>query len=187
MKKIGILKEILPDEKRVAATPETVSKLKKLGLEIYIEADAGAASYIADRDYEAAGAIIESNSQLLLNQIDILLKVNKPAFDELDMIKDHSIIIAPLNPLQDHALVQQLNTKKITAFSLDMLPRIARAQSMDILSSMSNIAGYKTFDGKDHLNKLFPMMTTAAGTIYQQSNCDWRRSRWIASHCNTVV
>lgn len=164
--KIGIIKEVLPEETRVAAVPETVAKMIKNGMEVLVESGAGNRSAISDSDFTKAGAKIEANSSTLLNEADVLLKVQRPLNDEALRLKDHSTLIAPLYPLQNPDLIKVLESKKITAFSLDLLPRIARAQSMDILSSMSSIAGYKSvIMAADHLAKLFPMMTTAAGTI----------------------
>jgi NAD(P) transhydrogenase subunit alpha len=168
--KVGIPKEILSDERRVAAVPETVSKMVKAGMEVTIQSGAGLLSYLEDHDYETAGAKIAPDEVALYEHAQIILKVQRPLENdhnkEVDLIKEESILIAPLYPLQYPDLVKKLNAKKITAFSLDLLPRIARAQSMDILSSMSNLAGYKSVIlASDHLGKLFPMMTTAAGTI----------------------
>src|SRR5579862_7116661 len=172
MKKIGIIKEISPGECRVAATPETIIKMIKAGLEVYIEAGAGLSSFINDNQYKEAGAKVIPQADQLLDQVDILLKVHRPIFDtknnrhEIDIMKSNSMLIAPLYPMQNPELIEQIKKKSITAFSLDMLPRIARAQSMDILSSMSNISGYKSvIMAALHLGKIFPMMITAAGII----------------------
>lgn len=169
---IGVLKEIAPDEKRVAAVPDTVSKFIKNNMTVCIETDAGLGAHISDDDYKQAGAQIGDNAEGILGQADIILKVHRPLLHaatnmhEIDGMKNQSILIAPLNPLRYPELLAKLNAKQITAFSLDLLPRIARAQSMDILSSMSNLAGYKSvLLAADHLDKIFPMMTTAAGTI----------------------
>lgn len=170
--KIGIPKEIYPQETRAAATPETVEKMIKAGLEVLIEAGAGNLSFIEDKDYQKANAKIINNREALYNEANIILKVHPPIFDEknnlheIDLIKNQSILIGPLYPSRNQDLISKINEKKITAFSLDLLPRIARAQSMDILSSMTNIAGYKSvIMAANHLAKVFPMMTTAAGTI----------------------
>lgn len=170
--KIGIPKEIWPEEHRVAAVPDIVDKMVKAGMEVVVESGAGKHSHFTDKDYERAGAKIESRPESLYGQADIILKVNRPMFDdknnkhEIDYMKENAILIAPLFPTRNLDLVEKINAKKITAFSLDLLPRIARAQSMDILSSMSNIAGYKSvIMAANYLGKLFPMMTTAAGTI----------------------
>lgn len=164
--KIGILKESSASEKRVAAVPETVSKMVKDGLEVVIEKGAGAGAFIDDAQYVQVGATLATDSASLLQHANVVLKVQRPTPSEINLLKEHTVLIAPLYPLQNPELITQLNAKKITAFALDMLPRIARAQSMDILSSMSNLAGYKSIImAADHLGKIFPMMTTAAGTI----------------------
>jgi NAD(P) transhydrogenase subunit alpha len=169
--KIGIPKEMTPGERRVAAVPETVAKMIKAGMEVFVESEAGIAAYVDDNDYIKAGAKIV-DATTLFNQSDTILKVNRPLFDEkksaheIDFFKEKSTLIAPLFPSRNPDLIAKLREKKITAFSLDLLPRIARAQSMDILSSMSNLAGYKSVIlAADYLGKIFPMMTTAAGTV----------------------
>lgn len=169
--KIGILKEVVPDERRVAAVPETVAKMVKASMEVFVESSAGKNSYIDDADYTQAGARIQPDYQLVYNQADVILKVYRPiqnasGENEIDCMREATTLIAPLYPMRNPELVSALASKKMTAFSLDLLPRIARAQSMDILSSMSNLAGYKSvIMAADHLGKIFPMMTTAAGTI----------------------
>lgn len=168
--KIGIVKEVEANETRVAAVPETVANLVKSDNSVIIEKDAGLASFIANTHYEQAGAKIESTAENVFQSIDILLKVNRPVnqdkHQEIDWLKENTILVAPLYPHRHKALLKDLIQKKITAFSLDLLPRIARAQSMDILSSMSNLAGYKSvLLAADHLPKIFPMLITAAGTI----------------------
>lgn len=171
MIKVGIPKEILPGERRVAGTPETITKMIKAGLELYVEKDAGLGSYIQDKDFEQAGAKITERKSLF-NEVDVLLKVNRPLYDEnlkvheADLLKNQATLLAPLFLSRYPDLKAKLAEKKTTAFALELLPRIARAQSMDILSSMSNLAGYKSVVlAADHLGKIFPMLTTAAGTI----------------------
>lgn len=166
MMKVGIPKEMTPGETRVAGTPETVSKMIKANMDVLVESGAGCHAYISDNDYEQAGANILPTQAALLSEADILLKVNRPSKEEVEGMKDNAILIAPLFLARHPELAQLLNAKKITAFSLELLPRIARAQSMDILSSMSNLAGYKSvIMAADTLPKIFPMLTTAAGTI----------------------
>lgn len=170
--KIGIPREVIPEEKRVAAVPETVGKMIKAGMEVLVEAGAGFLSHIDDSAYQQAGAKISPDHPSLFKQSDVILKVNKPVMDEmshiheLDMMNEGTTLIAPLYPTRNPDLIKKMLEKKITSFSLDLVPRIARAQSMDILSSMSNLAGYKSvIMAADHLGKIFPMLTTAAGTI----------------------
>lgn len=171
--KVGIPREIVPEECRVAAVPETVAKMVKTGKEVIVESHAGLLAYIEDKEYEKAGATIEANRESLFNQADIILKVQRPIFDqkikrhEIDLMKEKTTLIGFFIPLLYPDIIGKLNETKVTAFSLDLLPRIARAQSMDVLSSMSNIAGYKSVIlAANYLGKLLPMMTTAAGTIH---------------------
>ncbi len=165
MMKVGIPKEIEP-EQRVAAVPEIVAKMVKAGMEVQVEAGAGHCSYIADDAYQTAGAKLQPCVKTLYQESDVLLKVNRPLNNELSLLKEKSTLIAPLCPLRHLDLIDALRAKKMTSFSLDYIPRLARTQSMDILSSMSNLAGYKSvLLAATHLGKLFPMMTTAAGTI----------------------
>lgn len=170
--KIGILKEILPGETRVAATPETVSKMVKAGFEVMVEKDAGKQSAISDTHYLQAGANIAKTHEAVFLESDVILKVNRPLLDkisginEVSLLKNNSSLIAPIYPKSNTDLLFALKEKNITTFALERMPRIARAQSMDILSSMSSVAGYKSIImAADRIDKLFPMMTTAAGTI----------------------
>lgn len=172
MMKIGIPKETLADETRVAAVPETVAKMVKAEMDVTVETEAGLRSYITNSDYEKAGAHIAANAEEVFKQSDVVLKVNRPLLNkdkscpEIEWMKEASTLVAPLYAVRNRDLVSLLARKKINAFSLELLPRIARAQSMDILSSMSNLAGYKSVIlASDYLGKIFPMMTTAAGTI----------------------
>lgn len=171
MTKVGIPKETLAEETRVAAVPETAARMIKAGMEVLVETGAGLRSYISDKDYEQAGAVIAASADKVYQQADVILKVNRPMLEdgkshEIEMMRANTTLIAPLYAMRNKDLVQLLAEKKITAFSLELMPRIARAQSMDILSSMSNLAGYKSVVmAADHVGKIFPMMTTAAGTI----------------------
>lgn len=164
MIKIGIPKEI--EDSRVAAVPETVEKMIKDGMEVWLETEAGKLSFIANENYSKVGAHIAENSNSLLKEINVLLFVNPTLFTKGQEIKEGLVVIGAIFPFAHPDLIQFFNSKKITSFALDFLPRIARAQSMDILSSMSNLAGYKSVILAAHyLPKIFPMMTTAAGTI----------------------
>lgn len=164
--KIGIVKEISPDERRVAGVPETVSKMTKNGMEVFVESGAGSHGFFEDPEYQSAGAKIQNNAESVYQASDVVLKVLCPSLNEIDSLKENSILIGFLQPLLHREEFEKLNAKKIITFSLDFLPRIARSQSMDVLSSMSNIAGYKSvIMAADHLGKIFPMLTTAAGTI----------------------
>jgi len=166
MSTIGVIKEVMPGETRVAAVPETVNKMIAAKLTVQIQSLAGESAFLSDDLYEKAGAKIIKNADEILQNADVFLKVRPPSLEEASKLKTGSILIAPLAPAKNAELLQQLSAQKVTVFALDLLPRIARAQSMDILSSMSNLAGYKSVIlAADYLPKIFPMMTTAAGTI----------------------
>jgi NAD(P) transhydrogenase subunit alpha len=166
---VAIPREIEDSEKRVAAIPETVDKMVKAGLDVAVEAGAGDHAHFADSEYEKAGAtIIKEVSALYLNA-DIVLKVQRPLMSagihEVEMLKPHAILISLLSPLTYTDLIQKLSARGVTSFAVDLIPRITRAQRMDILSSMSSIAGYKAvlLAASAH-SRLIPMMTTSAGT-----------------------
>ncbi|MFL5312061.1 MAG: Re/Si-specific NAD(P)(+) transhydrogenase subunit alpha [Myxococcales bacterium] len=163
--KAAVLKELAEGEKRVAAVPATVEKMVKAGMDVCLEAEAGLASGFQDREYREAGAAVAPSPDGALEGADVVLKVQKPGGDELERIPQGCVLIAyGLRAGTD--LSQKLRARRITALSLDLLPRIARAQSMDVLSSMANIAGYKAvLLGAGALGKFFPMLMTAAGTV----------------------
>src|SRR5438128_12116521 len=161
----AVLRELAEGERRVAAVPATVEKMVKVGMEVCLESEAGLASGFQDGDYREAGARVEPSRDGALDGAAVVLKVQKPGADELDRIPEGCALIAyGLRAGTD--LSQKLRDRRITALSLDLLPRIARAQSMDVLSSMANIAGYKgVLLGAGALGKFFPMLMTAAGTV----------------------
>ncbi len=169
--RIAVAKEIEASERRVALIPDVVSKLVKQGFEVSIESGAGEKALYSDSDYEAAGATIISDTAKLWGEADILLKVSPPqqredGSAEIDSLKEGSVFIGFLNPLANPSLAEQLAQRKVTAFSMEMIPRTTRAQSMDALSSQASIAGYKSvLIAAEALPKYFPMLTTAAGTI----------------------
>lgn len=163
---VAICKESEKTEKRVAVTPEGVLKLTSMGLRVMIESGAGIASSYMDHSYEEAGATIEKDRTALLKQCDILLAVQTPEQAVLDQLKPGAVLIAFLWPIQNGKLVEFLQKNEISSLAMDTIPRISRAQSMDALSSMANIAGYKAaLLGSNKLDKYLPMMMTAAGTI----------------------
>lgn len=163
--KIAVVKEVRAAERRVAATPETIKKLKGLGFDLAVETGAGALSYIADADYEAAGAVVGDRASVL-NGAGIILKVQGPDADELAGYPKGAVLIASLNPYQNRELMQAYANAGLTAMAMEFMPRITRAQSMDILSSQSNLAGYKAvLDACEQFGRALPMMMTAAGTI----------------------
>ncbi len=169
--KLAVAKEVEVGERRVALVPETVGRLVKLGLEVWVEAGAGELSFCSDAAYEAAGAKIISDTDTLWSEADILLKVGLPqeredGRSEVDLLREGAVLIGFLNPLGQPILAQRLAERKVTAFSIEMIPRTSRAQSMDALSSQASVAGYKAvLIAAAALPRYFPMLTTAAGTI----------------------
>lgn len=164
--KLGIPKETQANEKRVAATPETIKKYLASGFSAAVQSGAGEAANITDADYKAAGAEIASDSQSLFGNSDIILKVQRPSDSEIQLMKEGASLISFLYPLIYPDTVLKLSNRKLTAFAVDMIPRIARAQKMDALSSQSNLAGYKAIlMAADATGKFMPMLMTAAGTI----------------------
>lgn len=170
--KVAIPKEILPGENRVAATPETVDKMVKAGLEVVVESNAGRGANIADADYEKVGAKIAPDAAAALQNADLVLKIQRPLVnkttgkEETELMKEGAIVIALLQPLSYPEVARKLADRKLTAFAMDLIPRITRAQRMDVLSSMSSIAGYKAvLLAASAFGKMVPMMTTAAGTL----------------------
>lgn len=170
--RIAVPKETELFECRVSATPETVKKLIGMGCQVVIEKGAGEASSITDGAFQEAGASIISNVQELYKNADVVLKVQKPirppkvSHDEIGLLPPGCVLIGLFYAKSDPEFVEKLRAKNITAFSLDAIPRIARAQRMDALSSQSNIAGYKSvIMGAERLKKMMPLMMTAAGTM----------------------
>ncbi|HBL11128.1 MAG TPA: Re/Si-specific NAD(P)(+) transhydrogenase subunit alpha [Cyanobacteria bacterium UBA11162] len=164
--KIAVAKEIEVGERRVALIPDVVARLVKQGLEIWVEKGAGEASFFSDHAYEIAGATLISDTALLWHEADIILKVGIPKEQEIHQIREGAALISFLNPLGKPELIQQLANRKVTAFSMELIPRTSRAQSMDALSSQAGVAGYKAvLIAAAALPKFFPMLTTAAGTI----------------------
>ncbi len=161
---IGILKEEAP-ENRVALLPESVATLTKMMVTVYVEKDAGQRAYASGEDYMTAGAKIASKPDVIA-QSEMLIKINPPTDAELALMKEKTVLLAVLNPYFNTDLIKSLAQKNITGFSLDVIPRTSRAQSMDILSSMATVAGYKAvLTAANALPKFFPMFMTAAGTI----------------------
>ena len=162
---IGVPKETVENERRVALVPSVVPLLVRSGHNVLIESQAGLSSSYSDDAYEASGALI-SKSTTDVYASDTILKVQAPSVEEVNILREGTTLIGVLQPLTDHQLVKALAEKNITSFSMDSVPRIARAQSMDVLSSMASIAGYRSvLIAADALPKFFPMMMTAAGTI----------------------
>jgi NAD(P) transhydrogenase subunit alpha len=169
--KIAIPAERRAHEKRVAATPETVKKYRALGLDVVVERGAGTASRYPDSQYEEAGATIASDAAATLKDADIVLKVQRPTtasegLDELALMKRGAKLIAILSPYQATDQVQAYAAAGVDAFAMEFMPRITRAQTMDVLSSQSNLAGYRAvIEAAYEFGRAMPMMMTAAGTV----------------------
>jgi NAD(P) transhydrogenase subunit alpha len=161
--KIAVCAEADASEPRVSATPETVKKMKALGAEVLVEPGAGVKSGILDADYEAAGAAISRDA---VRDADIVLKVRRPNEAELGAYKKGALVIAIMDPYGNEAALQTLARADVIAFAMELMPRITRAQSMDVLSSQANLAGYRAvIDGAAEYGRALPMMMTAAGTV----------------------
>jgi len=168
--KIGVLKERAADEKRVAVSPATVRSYVDLGFEVFIECGAGVDSGFSDNDFETSGARISKIPLEILSDADLVLKVQPSPLDskntELTCMKKGGAVIGLLSPFENRDLLQSYCEKGISSFSMDFVPRITRAQSMDVLSSQSNLAGYRAvIEASYEYAKIFPMMITAAGTV----------------------
>jgi H+-translocating NAD(P) transhydrogenase subunit alpha len=164
--KILVLKESRPNEKRVGITPPVVAQLIKAGFTCMVESGAGYYSNFSDEAYVAVGSEIVSNKQEAIAQAQIIIKVNQPTSDEINSMKPGTVTISYLYHRFQPALIKQLADAGVAAFSMDAMPRISRAQSMDALSSQNNLAGYKAVIlGANYMAKIFPLMMTAAGTI----------------------
>ena len=169
--KIGVPKELRDGETRVAASPDMIRKLVGSGLDVMVETGAGTKAMLPDTIYENAGASIGRDANETYSEADIILKVGAPLVEgeeinELSMMKNGAVLVGLLNPLQNKAAVDAYAQAGITAFAMELLPRISRAQGMDVLSSQSNLAGYKAvIEAAATFGKAFPMMMTAAGTI----------------------
>jgi NAD(P) transhydrogenase subunit alpha len=160
---IGVPKERAAGERRVALVPDLVPKLKQAGLEVWIEHGAGVAAGFADEQYAEKGACPEAE---VFSQTDILLKVQPPTAPEIEQSKEGAYLIGFLQPYAPEVAITRLAARRMTAFSMELMPRISRAQSMDALSAMSTIMGYKAvLMAANHLPKMFPLLMTAAGTI----------------------
>ena len=164
--KIGIPKEIEENETRVSVIPQTVKKLTQKGIEVLVQSGAGEGSFFKNKDYEDSGAKIVNTSGEVYSSGDIIIKIRKPQEQEVDQMREGTVLVSLLYGALNPEIVQKLSAKKITAFALDSVPRITRAQSMDVLSSMSTVAGYKAvLIAAENLPKFFPMLMTAAGTV----------------------
>ncbi len=164
--KVAVLKETRPDEKRVALVPQGVKDLLKKGLEVVVESGAGESSGASDGDYEAAGASIAPSASEATRGAQVVLGLNPPGTDLVDELGEGTVLVSFLSPLTNADLVRALEKAKVTGVSMELVPRITRAQSMDALSSQATVAGYKSvLMAAGELPRFLPMFTTAAGTI----------------------
>ena len=170
--KIGIPKEVHPNERRVAATPESITRLQKLGFSVAVEAGAGAAASFPDDAYREAGAEIVTDTRALWAGADLILKVRAPEthpglnLHETELLNTGGTLISFMQPAQNPELLEQLAARKATAMAIDTVPRISRAQKLDALSSMANIAGYRAVvEAANHFGRFFTGQITAAGKM----------------------
>ena len=161
--RIAVARELEPGETRVAATPETVKKMKALGADVAVEPGAGANAGIPDAEFTTAGAAVASGA---VKDADVVLKVRRPVPSELSAYKRGALVIAMMDPYGQDAAVREMANAGIAAFAMELLPRITRAQTMDVLSSQANLAGYRAvIDAAAEYGRVLPMMMTAAGTV----------------------
>ncbi len=169
--KIGVPREIAPGETRIAASPDSIKKFTALGVEMLVERGAGEGAWIPDELLTAAGAHIVADAKAVYGEADLVAKVRAPlagenGMDEVALVRPGSILVGLLQPLQRNDQVQAYADRGVTSFAMELVPRISRAQSMDALSSQSNIAGYRAvIDAAAHFGRILPMMMTAAGTV----------------------
>jgi NAD(P) transhydrogenase subunit alpha len=164
--KLAVPRESEAGEPRVAATPDTVKKFVSLGFDVAVEKGAGTLSRIVDADYEAAGATLTADAKATLSDADVVLKVRRPSADELPLLKKGAIVIASMDPYGHEDEVKAMAKAGISAFAMEFMPRITRAQVMDVLSSQANLAGYQAvIDASAEYDRAMPMMMTAAGTV----------------------
>ena len=164
--KVAVTRERSAGETRVAITPDSAKKLIALGVTVVVETGAGAAAACTDADYRAAGAAVVNTLAEAIGDADVLLKVRAPEAEEIAILKPGAIVAAMLNPHGGREALRALADKGVTAFAMEFIPRITRAQVMDVLSSQANLAGYRAvIEGAEAYGKAMPMMMTAAGTV----------------------
>ncbi len=164
--KVGIPSEISPSELRVAATPKTVKRLQKQGFEVYIQRNAGVKANYSDKEFEEAGAKMVNTAAEIYGNSDIVLKVKEPTPDEVKLMREGLVLLSYLWPAQNQELLKTLADRKVNAVAMDAIPRISRAQKMDVLSSMANIAGYRAvIEGSYHFGRFLNGQITAAGKV----------------------
>jgi NAD(P) transhydrogenase subunit alpha len=163
---VGIPRETAPGERRVALVPEAVKRLAAAGVGAVVESGAGAAASYLDEDYRDAGAEVVDGADALYGRADVVCKVARPSPEEVELLQRGQVLVGLLQPLVERELAAALAERGVTAFSMDAIPRVTRAQPMDALSSQSTVAGYKAaLIAASHVGRFFPMLTTAAGTI----------------------
>jgi NAD(P) transhydrogenase subunit alpha len=163
---IAVPREVHMGETRVSLIPEHVAKLVKSGADVSIESGLGKTLRIVDDEYTKAGASVEADRKTLIRNADIILRIRKPDAEEVELMKQDCIYISLLDPFNERELIEMFLTKGVSAVSMEMIPRITRAQKMDVLSSQANLAGYvSVILAAERLDKIFPMMMTPAGTI----------------------
>jgi NAD(P) transhydrogenase subunit alpha len=163
---IAVPREVHEDENRVALIPEHVAKLAKAGAEVSVEAGLGQTLRCADEEYVKAGAGVTADRGTLMGNADMVLRIRKPAAEEVELMKQGCVYISLLDPFNERDLIERFVARGITAISMEMIPRITRAQKMDVLSSQANLAGYAAvIVAAERLDKILPMMMTPAGTI----------------------
>jgi NAD(P) transhydrogenase subunit alpha len=163
---IAVAKEVHEGETRVAMIPEHVAKLVKAGAEVAIESGLGQTLRIVDDEYTKAGASVTPDRKALIQNADMILRIRKPAAEEVELMKPGCIYISLLDPFNERELIEKFNARGVSAISMEMIPRITRAQKMDVLSSQANLAGYAAvIVAAERLDKILPMMMTPAGTI----------------------
>ncbi len=164
--RIAVTRERRQGETRVAATPETIKKLGGAGFSLIVESGAGAGASISDADYAAAGAEIAPSAEAALKTADVVFKVRGPTAEEIAVLRTGAVLVALLDPHQDKPSLEALAKKGVTAFAMEFVPRITRAQAMDALSSQANLAGYRAvIEAAGAYGRVMPMMMTAAGTV----------------------
>lgn len=164
--KVGVLAETQQGERRVALVPDIAAKLVKVGFPVVVQAGAGISASFTDDAYHEAGAVVEVDPRIVLSTVDVVLSVQPPHIEDVAQLQTGAVTISFLQPTTQATLINALARRGVTAFSLDLLPRSSRAQSMDALSSQSSLAGYKAvLMAANRLGKFFPMLMTAAGTV----------------------
>ncbi|MCC8959921.1 NAD(P)(+) transhydrogenase (Re/Si-specific) subunit alpha, partial [Bradyrhizobium sp. Pear77] len=161
--KIAVAKEIDASEPRVAVSPDTIKKFKAIGAEVAVEPGAGVKSGLPDSELVAAGVTVSADA---LKDADIIIKVKRPEASELSKYKRGALVIAIMDPYGNEAALKTMADAGVSAFAMELMPRITRAQVMDVLSSQANLAGYRAvIEGAEAFGRAFPMMMTAAGTV----------------------